>query len=147
VHHRPQEAARRPHYKVASVRVRLPDGLMLQGQFGAQEAVGAIAEWVSESLAEPSTPFQVTNWTSTTNPLWGLQCRKGEGKSRRTVDALSGNIGRVQNKVKLLMSPRILILGVVRNLKATHSPPLDWATTMHVCDEYNRYFVGSLISY
>lgn len=40
------------HYST-TVRVRLPDGLLLQGCFGAKEKVETMYEWVASSLREP----------------------------------------------------------------------------------------------
>uniref|UniRef100_A0A7S0N1F3 UBX domain-containing protein n=1 Tax=Pyramimonas obovata TaxID=1411642 RepID=A0A7S0N1F3_9CHLO len=54
-----EAAARRPQHKAAQVRVRLPDGLILQGRFGAGEPVAAVAEWVLGCLAPPAAPFQL----------------------------------------------------------------------------------------
>ena len=34
----------------AAVRVRLPEGILLQGEFNAGEPVSAVFEWVSDAL-------------------------------------------------------------------------------------------------
>lgn len=46
-------------YIYAVIRVRLPEGLMLQGEFNAREPVTAIFEWVSDSLRDPSLTYEL----------------------------------------------------------------------------------------
>jgi UBX domain-containing protein 6 len=41
------------------IRVRLPDGLLLQGAFGALEKVSAVREWLAACLAEPHRAFSL----------------------------------------------------------------------------------------
>ena len=53
-----QAAARRGKPTSATIRVRLPDGIILQGSFAATETVTAVREWVWERLAAPDT-FQL----------------------------------------------------------------------------------------
>ena len=48
-----------PAYSQAVVRVRFPEGVCLQGNFGAAEPVSAIAEWVAASLRWPNTLFEL----------------------------------------------------------------------------------------
>mmetsp|Transcript_631 Transcript_631/g.2283 ORF Transcript_631/g.2283 Transcript_631/m.2283 type:complete len:126 (+) Transcript_631:1141-1518(+) len=47
----------------AVVRVRFPDGLCLQGTFGALETVTALQTWVSEALREPHLAFSLYDHT------------------------------------------------------------------------------------
>jgi UBX domain-containing protein 6 len=48
-----QAAERRGKPTSATIRVRLPDGIILQGSFAATETVTAVCEWVWEQLAAP----------------------------------------------------------------------------------------------
>mmetsp|Transcript_9800 Transcript_9800/g.17631 ORF Transcript_9800/g.17631 Transcript_9800/m.17631 type:complete len:417 (-) Transcript_9800:134-1384(-) len=43
----------------ASVRVRMPDGLMLEGEFGAKEPVDRIFSWVADALRHPWGQFEL----------------------------------------------------------------------------------------
>lgn len=44
-------------YTKSTVRIRLPEGLLLQGQFNAGENVSEIFNWVTDSLADPGTSY------------------------------------------------------------------------------------------
>jgi hypothetical protein len=63
-------------------------------------------------------------------PTRGIHCRI-LSISRLSLSAVSKPIyaniatGLLKNNIKLFTLPRILVPGVVRNLKATHAPPLD----------------------
>ncbi|KAL3148606.1 hypothetical protein ABBQ38_014034 [Trebouxia sp. C0009 RCD-2024] len=46
-------------YIYAVIRVRLPEGLLLQGEFNAREPVTAIFEWVSDSLRDPGQTYDL----------------------------------------------------------------------------------------
>ncbi|GMH41518.1 hypothetical protein BSKO_09428 [Bryopsis sp. KO-2023] len=49
----------RKHYSSALIRVRLPEGVLLQGSFQGKEPILRIHEWVSECLRDPSREFQL----------------------------------------------------------------------------------------
>lgn len=53
--HGPPPAA--PAY--ALLRVRLPEGLQLQGEFNPGEAVAAVFAWVSDCLADPGCTYEL----------------------------------------------------------------------------------------
>ena len=53
------KAGQKPNYSQAIVRVRLPEGLLLQGCFNANESVAAIFNWVTDSLADPSITYEL----------------------------------------------------------------------------------------
>ena len=42
------------------VRVRMPDGVVLQGDFGRREPAGAVREFVARALREPHRTFSLT---------------------------------------------------------------------------------------
>ena len=46
--------------KPAVVRVRMPDGVVLQGDFGRREPAGAVREFVASALREPHRTFSLT---------------------------------------------------------------------------------------
>ncbi|DBB14421.1 TPA: hypothetical protein ACH3X3_004718 [Trebouxia sp. C0006] len=46
-------------YIYAVIRVRLPEGLLLQGEFNAREPVTAVFEWVSDCLRDPSLTYEL----------------------------------------------------------------------------------------
>lgn len=46
--------------KPAVVRVRMPDGVVLQGDFGRREPAGAVREFVANSLREPHRTFSLS---------------------------------------------------------------------------------------
>ena len=46
-------------YTFATVRVRLPEGVLLQGEFDAAESVVRIHEWIADQLRDASRPFEV----------------------------------------------------------------------------------------
>ena len=54
-----RDAERRPrrHYKFAAIRVRHPEGLVLQGTFRVSERIGAVAEFVQAALADQACTF------------------------------------------------------------------------------------------
>mmetsp|Transcript_18412 Transcript_18412/g.60199 ORF Transcript_18412/g.60199 Transcript_18412/m.60199 type:complete len:422 (+) Transcript_18412:900-2165(+) len=54
-----EAARRRRRYRKASVRVRLPDGTMLQATFAVSSPVGRLLSWVEESLREPGVAFEL----------------------------------------------------------------------------------------
>lgn len=43
----------------AVIRVRLPDGLVLQGEFNGGEPASRVFEWVSDSLRDPSRIYEL----------------------------------------------------------------------------------------
>ena len=43
----------------AIVRVRLPEGVLLQGEFDAAESIVRIHEWIADQLRDASRPFEV----------------------------------------------------------------------------------------
>lgn len=55
------------HYTSALIRVRLPEGVLLQGSFQGGELMIRIYEWVSECLRDPSRQFQL--YSPTRQPL------------------------------------------------------------------------------
>lgn len=46
-------------YRYSLVRVRLPDGIILQGTFNVREKLSAIKDFIIENLAEPGREFQL----------------------------------------------------------------------------------------
>ncbi|KAL0035323.1 hypothetical protein WJX77_000882 [Trebouxia sp. C0004] len=46
-------------YIYAVIRVRLPEGLLLQGEFNAREPVTTVFEWVSDCLRDPSLTYEL----------------------------------------------------------------------------------------
>ena len=48
-------------YKKSVVRVRLPEGLLLQGCFNAGEPVAGIFDWVTDCLADPGTSYELAS--------------------------------------------------------------------------------------
>jgi hypothetical protein len=44
-------------YKVTCIRVRLPDGHILQGRFAASEPVSSVFEFVRQCLSDASVPI------------------------------------------------------------------------------------------
>ncbi|KAA6417747.1 MAG: hypothetical protein FRX49_12333 [Trebouxia sp. A1-2] len=46
-------------YIYAVIRVRVPEGLLLQGEFNAREPVTAVFEWVSDCLRDPSLTYEL----------------------------------------------------------------------------------------
>ena len=54
------EAARRKRvYRKAMIRVRFPDGVVLQGTFSSSATVGAVLAWVESSMREPGHAFEL----------------------------------------------------------------------------------------
>lgn len=53
------QVGKKPVYNSATVRVRLPEGLLLQGAFNADEPVASIFNWVTDCLAEPQTTYEL----------------------------------------------------------------------------------------
>jgi len=51
----------------AAVRVRLPDGCMLQGRFGAEEAASALHVFVAETLQEGAPAFDLKTTVGSTH--------------------------------------------------------------------------------
>ncbi|KAL6785929.1 hypothetical protein ACKKBG_A00730 [Auxenochlorella protothecoides x Auxenochlorella symbiontica] len=43
----------------AVVRVRLPEGISLQGEFDGREPVAAVLQWVTDSLSDPMNTFEL----------------------------------------------------------------------------------------
>lgn len=58
---RDPEAERRAELRAryALVRVRLPEGLLLEGEFGAAEPVAAVRAWISDCLADPLSTYDL----------------------------------------------------------------------------------------
>jgi len=48
-------------YRYCLVRVRFPDGILLQGTFGAAEKLSAVSTFVSENLVSDSIPFTLSS--------------------------------------------------------------------------------------
>lgn len=48
-----------PTPRAALLRVRLPDGMLLQGCFGARETCAALRAWLADALAEPHRTFDL----------------------------------------------------------------------------------------
>ena len=48
-----EEAKARRKYKYCLIRIRFPDGWILQGTFSVYETVGAVVEFLTEQLAMP----------------------------------------------------------------------------------------------
>ena len=48
-----------PQPRAALLRVRLPDGMLLQGSFGARESCAALRAWLADALAEPHRTFDL----------------------------------------------------------------------------------------
>ena len=46
-------------YRKAMIRVRFPDGIVLQATFAAASPVSLILTWVEEALREPGQPFEL----------------------------------------------------------------------------------------
>jgi len=58
-------ASRQRTYVRALLRIRLPDGILLQGTFGAREPVSAVYDFVAGSLREQGLEFHLTRPTGT----------------------------------------------------------------------------------
>ncbi|KAK9843223.1 hypothetical protein WJX74_008871 [Apatococcus lobatus] len=52
-------AATRTPSSTSTIRVRFPNGLLLQGNFAAAEPVAMVEAWVADALADPLTPFNL----------------------------------------------------------------------------------------
>lgn len=52
-------ASRGKKHSHASIRVRMPDGLVLQGQFGASEQVSEVFTWVRDALRDPGQAYDL----------------------------------------------------------------------------------------
>eukprot|EP00210_Caulerpa_lentillifera_P008027 g7664.t1 len=46
-------------FNFATIRVRLPEGILLQGEFDAHEKVLAVHVWVTDQLRDPTRPFEL----------------------------------------------------------------------------------------
>lgn len=46
-------------YEYAVIRIRLPEGVLLQGEFDAAESVVRIHEWITEQLRDATRPFDL----------------------------------------------------------------------------------------
>ncbi|KAK9906634.1 hypothetical protein WJX75_005245 [Coccomyxa subellipsoidea] len=46
-------------FTLAVIRIRLPEGLVLQGEFNAGEPVAAIFEWLTDSLRDPGATYDL----------------------------------------------------------------------------------------
>ena len=55
-----EKARSRRMYRKALIRVRLPDGLVLQATFAASAPVSAVFTWVQDSLREPGHAFELS---------------------------------------------------------------------------------------
>jgi len=55
-----EAAKKRRRYRKALVRVRFPDGVMLQATFSVRAPVSLLLQWVSESLREPAHAFELS---------------------------------------------------------------------------------------
>ena len=53
---------KRPHYSTSNVRVKMPEGLLLQGKFGAKEPVTAIFDWVTGCLANTGLTYDLVSF-------------------------------------------------------------------------------------
>jgi len=53
------EIRERHVYKYALIRIRFPDGIILQGTFSVYERLSAVREFVAENLADPCMEFDV----------------------------------------------------------------------------------------
>jgi UBX domain-containing protein 6 len=58
-----EEQKSRRRYKYCLIRVRFPDGWVLQGTFSVQEPLAAVSEFVSEHLETP-LPHQLADSVS-----------------------------------------------------------------------------------
>ncbi|GLI63442.1 hypothetical protein VaNZ11_006333 [Volvox africanus] len=94
----------------AAVRVRFPEGVCLQGQFGASEPVSRVFEWVSGSLRSPALTFELikpdrrpleTSATATAD--------KGAGKGATPARASAPRPGRLLTVRDADMMPSILL--------------------------------------
>lgn len=58
---REQQASKagKPKYSHATLRVRFPEGVLLQADFGANEALSAIHEWLSACLCSPALEYEL----------------------------------------------------------------------------------------
>eukprot|EP00287_Rhodomonas_sp_CCMP768_P020093 CAMPEP_0202819018 /NCGR_PEP_ID=MMETSP1389-20130828/8785_1 /ASSEMBLY_ACC=CAM_ASM_000865 /TAXON_ID=302021 /ORGANISM="Rhodomonas sp., Strain CCMP768" /LENGTH=207 /DNA_ID=CAMNT_0049491495 /DNA_START=9 /DNA_END=634 /DNA_ORIENTATION=- len=52
--------ALKPKYRYALIRVRFPDGFVIQGKFKPSELMGVVKEWVQSCLALPDRMFYLT---------------------------------------------------------------------------------------
>ena len=52
----------KPHYSSSTVRIKLPEGLYLQGKFSPREPVEAIFTWVTDCLADPGSPYELVSF-------------------------------------------------------------------------------------
>ena len=52
-----QKLVQSPNHTRANARVKFPDGLLLQGTFGAKETIGEIYAFVRENLFTKDRPF------------------------------------------------------------------------------------------
>ncbi|CAG0923023.1 unnamed protein product [Notodromas monacha] len=54
-------------YKYALIRVKFPDGVLLQGTFGVYEKIPAVVEFVQENIADDQSAFKLTAFAGTLN--------------------------------------------------------------------------------
>eukprot|EP00803_Ostreobium_quekettii_P004032 evm.model.scf_665.4 EVM.evm.TU.scf_665.4 scf_665:34511-37310(-) len=67
-----QAAKRGPPPDHAVIRIRLPEGVLLQGEFGAREPLTSILEWVAEQARDPTRTFELYLPTRQVLPVVGL---------------------------------------------------------------------------
>jgi len=77
------QRATSPAPRSATLRVRMPDGWLLQGRFGAGELLSCVHAWVAECLAQPRVSTQSALEASAqaahmTFSLHGPRCAQGE---------------------------------------------------------------------
>lgn len=53
------KVGKKQHYDLSNVRVRMPEGLLLQGKFRAREPVSNIFDWVTSNLANPGLTYDL----------------------------------------------------------------------------------------
>ncbi|GIL66753.1 hypothetical protein Vafri_20206, partial [Volvox africanus] len=98
------------HAPVATVRVRFPEGVCLQGQFGASEPVSRVFEWVSGSLRSPDLTFELIK--PDRRPLEtsaAATADKGAGKGATPARASAPRPGRLLAVRDADMMPSILL--------------------------------------
>ena len=52
------------NYSTGTVRIRLPEGLLLQGIFKGSERVSAIFDWLTDCLADPGICYDLVSGTT-----------------------------------------------------------------------------------
>ena len=74
-----EEAKAKRKYKYCLIRIRFPDGWILQGTFSVYETVGAVVEFLTEQLAMPLPYILVDSAT-------GAKLGQGEDVEQTLVD-------------------------------------------------------------